>query len=233
MMINKITWLIAKFVQKIIRLSDNRNDVFNVAKRRAVDSSADFYANVMLPHGALRFRDRYPLLDLAIKRCLTEGSILEFGSYKGKSLRYMGARTSRKIHGFDSFEGLQEDWAGSSPKGTFDVGGHLPKVPSNVRLHKGWFEATLPAFMAEDTDKVAFLHIDCDTYESSKYVLDQLSDRIQIGTIIQFDEYFGYPGWERGEHLAFSEWAAANNATYRYLGFGYMSVAVTIETRTP
>jgi len=37
----------------------------------------------------------------------------------------------RVIHGFDSFEGLPEDW-GHLGKGHFEVKGELPDVPANV-----------------------------------------------------------------------------------------------------
>ena len=55
------------------------------------------------------------------------------------------------VHGFDSFRGLPEDWAGRDgmKKGTFDVNGRKPTVPDNVVLHPGWFNETLPKFILE------------------------------------------------------------------------------------
>jgi len=50
------------------------------------------------------------------------------------------------IFGFDSFEGLPEDWSGPWIKGSFDMNGNLPRVHPNVQLIKGWFDDTIPEF---------------------------------------------------------------------------------------
>ena len=71
-------------------------------------------------------------------------------------------------------------------------------------LVRGWFDQTLPRFLA-DNPHVAFalVHVDCDLYESTKVVLSQLWDRVVPGGIVLFDELFhkDYPG----ETLAFRE----------------------------
>jgi hypothetical protein len=50
-------------------------------------------------------------------------------------------------------------------------------------------------------------------------VLDILADRIVAGTVIQFDEYFNYPGWQDGEFKAWSEFVAARHVKFEYLGY--------------
>ena len=212
----------------ILRQVGFRDDVMRRLDTWAIDDSARFYLENM-PR-ALRFKTRYPLFDYALSQCGIDGLVLEFGSYKGKSLRYLGPRIEGPLHGFDSFRGLREEWAGSSRKGTFDAGGKLPKVPSNVRLHEGWFHETLPDFLADHPEPVRFLHLDADTYESTAYVLTMLQDRIVPGTVIQFDEYFGYSGWRLNEYLALEEFIARTGAAVRYLGFGWLSVAVIVES---
>src|SRR3546814_7951344 len=70
-----------------------------------------------------------------------DGYILDLGVYKGSSTRAL-ARIfhDQVIHGFDSFEGLPEDWS-HVLKGAFgDVKGILPDMPENVRLYKGWLD---------------------------------------------------------------------------------------------
>lgn len=51
-------------------------------------------------------------------------------------------------------------------------------------------------------EPLAFGHCDADLYSSTKDVFDALGDRIVTGTILQFDEFFNYPGWrERLQRL--------------------------------
>jgi hypothetical protein len=67
--------------------------------------------------------------------------------------------TPRTAHGFDSFEGLPGDWAGTKEaKGAFSLRGRLPKEPGNARLHVGWFDRTLPDFLAADGQACALIH---------------------------------------------------------------------------
>ena len=69
--------------------------------------------------------------------------------------------------GFDSFEGLQEDWKGSGlAKNHFSLRGKLPKVNDNVNLISGWFSSTLPQFLKNFNDQICLIHIDCDTYQN-------------------------------------------------------------------
>lgn len=210
----------------VIRRLGQRPDVNTRLTEIAIEDSAQYYIENM--GAAQRYRDRYPLFDHSMSQAVKGGLVLEFGCYQGKSLRYIAERIDGVIHGFDSFEGLAEDWAGNVRKGHFDLKGKLPKVPPNVTLHKGWFEDTLPPFLDKNQSHISFLHCDADTYESTAYVLEQCAGRIVDGTVIQFDEYFGYPGWRLNEYRAFQEYIASSGRSYRYLGFGWMSVAVQI-----
>ena len=175
--------------------------------------------------------------DHAMKKLLnndawTSGKLfLEFGTWQGNSINHFSSRIpNRTFYGFDSFEGLKEDWTGFSlPAGHFDLKGVLPKVNANVRLVKGWFDSTLPEFIQENPGEIAFLHIDCDTYESTKFVLDALKNRIVPGSYILFDEYIGYPNWEFGEYKAFQQFVSANSIGYKYLAFSIKQVLVIIE----
>lgn len=71
------------------------------------------------------------------------GLVLEFGVFKGQSINKLGRVLQQPIFGFDSFEGLPEDWdVGNAviPREAFDRQGNLPEVLPNVVLIKGWFE---------------------------------------------------------------------------------------------
>jgi len=49
-----------------------------------------------------------------------------------------------------------------------------------------------------------------------------------VGTVLQFDEYLGYPAWRQGEFLAWKNLCKARGIEYKYLGVGWLSVAVEI-----
>jgi hypothetical protein len=180
---------------------------------------------------ALQFRNREGLWDLSLSRMLPKGLALEFGVLKGYSINYFAkVRPSLVFHGFDSFEGLHVDWAGtSSQKGTFDQGGKFPSVRSNVKLIKGWFNDTVPHFLEENPGPAAFIHIDCDTYDAASICLKLLRDRIVVGTVIVFDDYFGYRGWLLGEHKAWIEFVTENKVEFEYLGFTNERMSLVIK----
>jgi len=93
-------------------------------------------------------------------------------------------------------------------------------VRSNVTLHKGWFEDTVPPFSAANKgEPVALLHIDCDLYSSTKTVFDALGGNLVAGSVILFDEYFNYPEWREHEYKAFQELVEARSLKYRYLSY--------------
>ena len=125
------------------------------------------------------------------------------------------------IYGFDSFEGLPEDWRYDPRldllKGAFNMKGILPQINPNVRLIKGWFNETLPEFVKAHPEACTFIHVDCDLYSSTKTIFDNLKNQIVSGTVIAFDEYFNYPGWQQGEYKAFMELVEENNFEFDYV----------------
>lgn len=158
------------------------------------------------------------------------GLFLEFGVFSGKTINLISSEKEDKlIYGFDSFLGLPETWRAGFEKGMFGRE-DLPIVNKNVVLIKGWFNDTLPQFLKVNTEKCAFIHIDCDLYSSTETVFNYLAPRINTGTIILFDEYFNYPGWQKNEHKAFLEYTQRNNVKYEYIGYveNYEQVAVKI-----
>ena len=159
------------------------------------------------------------------------GLYLEFGVFKGESINVISTfKPDKIIYGFDSFEGLPEDWRYDLRKGGFDVGGRLPQVNENVQLIKGWFNETLPVFVKEHPEPCAFIHVDCDIYSSTKTVLNALRNKIVSGTIIAFDEYFNYPSWQEGEYKAFMEFIVENNLEFKYIArTNSCQVAVKVE----
>jgi hypothetical protein len=182
--------------------------------------------------GVPAFKSDFELLRHAFQsaRLDDDGLICEFGVHRGRTINYLSRLTDKTVHGFDSFEGLPETWRPNFEKGRFRME-RPPRVRGNVRLHKGWFENSLPVFLKANPQRAAFLHIDCDLYSSTKTIFRLCRDRIQTGTIIVFDEFFNYPGWQEGEFKAFNEFINETGLKYQWLGYGcyHEQVAVAFK----
>jgi O-methyltransferase len=119
---------------------------------------------------------------------------LEFGVYKGASLRTwanLNKNASSRLFGFDSFEGLPENWVSGKPQGTFSTEGNLPDIKdSRVEFVIGWFQHSLPQFLSSfKRESRLLIHNDSDLFSSTLYTLAMLNPIIQPGTIIIFDEF--------------------------------------------
>lgn len=187
-------------------------------QRRALATTVDFVEkNLRLADSTGSKED---LLTKAFKRADVSGDrlICEFGVFMGASINHLAKMTDQRIFGFDSFEGLPERWWDGWKVGAFAVP-RLPKVRRNVTLIKGWFNETLPDFLKESPGDVGFLHMDSDLYSSAKTIFELLEPRLKPGVVIVFDEYFNYPGWEQGEHKAFTEFLERTGYNVEYIGY--------------
>jgi hypothetical protein len=189
--------------------------------RRAARRTYDF-VDAEMPN-AMFATDQFSVIEAKKDEMMTlGGQILDLGVYKGGSTRAL-ARIFPKstIHGFDSFEGLPDDWS-HVMKGDFgDVQGALPDMPDNVRLYKGWFDDTLPTWIGgHGSEPISILRVDCDIYSSTKTIFDVLEPLLRPGTWVVFDELIGYYGWEQHEHKAFSEFIDRTGHGYEYIAYG-------------
>lgn len=126
--------------------------------------------------------------------------------------------TRRSIHGFDSFAGLPELSAAEDFDGTFETEfaiaaetsqGKLRSInaleapraiaerllleqigypAAHLHLHEGWFQSTLPQAIG-DIGPIALLRFDCDLYESYKFSLALLWDRVVPRGFIVIDDW--------------------------------------------
>lgn len=223
------------FVQKALMalqvpLSYGTLHPYRALQQRALDETMDFIVSEMTE--AVSFDTPRDLMTFAIKQVRIDGAVLEFGVNQGGTINFIAkAMPARRIHGFDSFEGLPESWSGNQmAAGSFDNGGRMPKVPANVALHKGWFSDSLPGWVAANgAEKVALLHVDCDIYSSTCTIFEHLERQIVPGTVIVFDEYFNYPAWQAHEHKAFREFLARTGRRCRYLGYSFQQVVVVMD----
>ena len=205
-------------------------DVEQTARFLAAVSSADYFVKHMrMSRNLIRAE---ALLKFALEQCVVDGLIMEFGVFRGKSLRIIADHVGQTVFGFDSFQGLPEDWTHLQRKGRFSLQGTAPDFDqANISLVPGWFEDTLPVFLEEHPGAARFVHVDADLYSSAVTILSALRARIVPGTVILFDEYFNYPGWECHEHKAFLEFIRDSGLSYEYLGFASRECSVAVKIK--
>jgi hypothetical protein len=210
-------------------LDGDAHDIKRELQRRALDETADFVAAHM---GMVTpYPDRFALYEATLNLITVQGLVCEFGVFEGESINYIAQRLpNSQIYGFDSFEGLPEDWRAEVRAGHFKMQ-QLPEVQKNVQLIQGWFDTTLPGFLEKHSGPAAYLHIDSDLYSSARTILDLFAARICPGTVIIFDEFFNYPGWQQGESKAFEEFVALHGTKFEYVGYSARDeqVAVVIK----
>ncbi len=172
--------------------------------------------------------EKHPqLVKYALDQVSKDGLHLEFGVGRGKSMRWIASDVDATVHGFDSFEGIQEHWNGN-PIGAFSQK-RMPKVPDNVEFHVGYFDATLPDFLASHEEAIAFLHVDCDLYSSTVTIFDALGDRLQPGAIVLFDEYYNFHRWQQHEFKAFQEFVQKSGVEYEYIAYSVTGQQVAVR----
>ena len=200
-------------------------------QRRAMLEAADF-VKAEMPN-ALFCEDRLAHLEYALSQ-RQPGPIVEFGVYKATTTNFIAQQCPETtVYGFDSFEGLPEQWSGNRfSRRNFNRRGRLPKVVKNVELVVGLFQDTLPDFVKRVTGPFAVVHIDCDIYSSTDYVLTRLADRMTNGCVLIFDEFFNYHGYHLHEFKAFQEFLSRTPLKPEYLAFSGQQVSVRLVSAT-
>lgn len=184
-----------------------------------------------------------------------KGSIIECGVFQGFgtlswakfSAILEPVNLTRRIYGFDSFEGFpgisekdQSDASRHVQQGQLYADsydeilelaaihdstrflGHIPKV----KLIRGNATETIPTFVQENPHLlVSLLFLDFDLYEPTKIAIEQFLPRMPKGAIIAFDE-LDNPLWP-GETMALLETVGANRLRIERLPFDpYIGFAV-------
>ncbi len=185
--------------------------------------------------GAMLFPEKRQIrkycLAQAVARLSTEGLFAEFGVWRGHGVNLFAKQLPETvIWGFDSFEGLEEDWTGHAKggqAGRFTLKGQLPEVAGNVRLVKGWVQDTVPGWLADHAERpLIFAHLDLDTFTPTRFVLEAIRPRLVSGTVLLFDELYGYPGWRHHEWKALQE--VLSEDAYRFIAFSEQAVGIEI-----
>jgi hypothetical protein len=178
----------------------------------AINRNADMMATIrnFEANAVEKFANRKQLYAAVDKRLGNVGiSYLEFGVWKGESLEAwtsINTNQTSRFYGFDSFEGLPEDWVhafGTTQKGDFGLKGIPPTISDpRVTLVKGWFQHTLRDFLSNSVlPHPIVVHNDSDLHSSTQYTLSTLDPFLKAGDIIVFDEYSSasneYLAWEQ------------------------------------
>jgi O-methyltransferase len=142
-----------------------------------------------------KFDERFKLHEhVGLGLAKTPVDYLEFGVWQGATIKKwlsMNSHPQSRFVGFDSFEGLPEDWVEGQPRGTFSTGGVAPRVDdTRGQFVVGWFQNTLYEFLRSFSfDRQLVVHIDCDLYSSTLFVLGALDRHLSPGTVIIFDDF--------------------------------------------
>ncbi|MBV9004640.1 MAG: class I SAM-dependent methyltransferase [Solirubrobacterales bacterium] len=163
----------------------------------------------MAKHGfrdAARVWGRDHIFDDLARRVQDERVLyMEFGVWQGSCTRYWSAalrNPASLLHGFDSFEGLPQNWTVKMPKGHFSTNGSLPALADpRVTFYPGWFSDTFQRYeWPSQYDRILAV-IDCDLYSSTVDVLSFLEPHLRPAALLYFDEF----NYASDEQRAFSE----------------------------
>jgi O-methyltransferase len=156
------------------------------------------------------------------------GDVVECGVYRGGSAvvlaeRLLRGTEDRVIWLFDVFSGMPEPGPQDPPEAWGETGTLVSseefvrntfaqaKAPlDHVNIVVGRYEETLPGFKSPP---VAFLHLDCDWYESVTLCLDTFYDAVMPGGAVVFDDY----GWWSGCRKAVDEFVANRSLDVRLI----------------
>ena len=151
----------------------------------------------------------------------SEVNILEFGVARGKSINYFAKLNSNqktKIYGFDSFEGLSDEWNflifGGKKKGHFKIDDidTLKITDKRIKLIKGYFNETLKQNLSLiSNSKITYVHFDADLYSSTLFCLTSLHGYFKSYTAF-FDEF------PICECSALNDYLSSYNVEIKYLG---------------
>ena len=190
----------------IILRAKNLAVTTKILKETTSESGQFVYKNFGLVDG-LTFVDPFRmalLIDVIKKVKDVPGDIVECGSFKGGSgimmataLKQLGIK--KHIHLFDSFQGLPEPDSGKDKgysKGMFrsDYEALLKKIElmglnRDISLHRGWFNKTVPDFLAQFKGHISLVHIDCDLYSSTNDCFPFLYPLVSQGGGIVLDDF--------------------------------------------
>lgn len=157
-----------------------------------------------------KFREAYFSIEVLKAK---SGLLIDFGVLRGRSTLQIASALqtlgSRKVHAFDAFLGLRDPWSKVDRSlGSMNLQGLPPREllsHKNIETHVGWVEDTLPSFLASHDGPVGMAHFDFDVFPPTNFALASIEDRLGAGSLIIFDDFFGFIGWRHHSYKAFIE----------------------------
>ena len=179
------------------------------------------------------YSKRYKLYEYVINKFGLKDEpldFIEFGVLGGCSIKWWSdhlIHQKARFFGFDSFEGLPENW-GMYRKGDMCI--TMPRFEDErIILIKGLFQETLPCFLKNQYECLnrKVIHLDADLFSSTLFVLTSIAPILRSGDILFFDE-FNVPNHE---FLAFKIFTESYYIKIKILGAmnNYAQVAFMIE----
>ena len=136
--------------------------------------------------------------------------------------------TASRFYGFDTFEGLPEDF-GPFAKGSMAVALESLNIHDpRAGFYKGLFQDTLIPFLEKyENGKRKLIHLDADLFSATIFSLSQLYRFLDDGDILLFDE-FAVP---KHEFMAFKIFTESFYVNYEVIGAAnnYLFLAVKIR----
>ena len=155
---------------------------------------------------------------------------LEFGVWEGRSIMQwaeLNTHADSRFYGFDTFEGLPEDWVPGYVRGHFATGGKPPiTLDPRMSFVKGLFQDTLYGFLDGHTfDRQLVVNADCDIYSASLFVLAAMDRFVRPGTRIILDDFYSL----EHQFRAFVDYDRSFGREWKALGKTADCVTVAIE----
>lgn len=179
-----------------------------------------------LPHLPPLHFHRWALFDHMVNLSLKDRPFYEFGVWRGEAFRYL-MKTYKKGFGFDTFEGLPEDWH-HEQAGTYSSEGNIPKIKGGEFI-VGKFDETLPTFFEKSRPMASIINFDADLYSSTICALNYAKRVIDKHTILIFDEFLMNNNWEDDEHKALVEFCSKNNCSHEVIAVSFFTKQVAVK----
>ena len=172
--------------------------------------------------------NRWKFFDAIVKQSFRTRPFYEYGVWRGHSFKYL-IKTFKKGFGFDTFEGLPEDWY-EEKMGTYSSYGNIPEIEGGQFI-AGKFQDTLPLFFSKNRPLASLINFDADLYTSTIFALNYSRPIIDKHTILVFDQFIINKNWEEDEFKALNEFCNKNNYSYEILGISFFTKQVAVKLK--